>query len=191
MKRAIIVHCWSGYPDYCWYRQTQKELEAIGFQVSVPAMPETDAPKLSLWLPKLKETVETPDMNTYLIGHSIGCAAILRYLESLGGEEKIGGAVLVAGFSEKLSGFPEIDNFFETPFDFSKLRSKCGHFVAIHSDDDPYVPLRFGDIFREKLGAELTVKHAMKHFSGPADKEESCTSLPDVSEAIQRLIAAK
>lgn len=55
MPKAIIVHCWDGYPEYCWYPQTKKELEALGFEVVVPAMPETGAPKLSLWLPKLQE----------------------------------------------------------------------------------------------------------------------------------------
>lgn len=31
MKRVILVHCWEGYPDYCWYPQTEKELEEKGF----------------------------------------------------------------------------------------------------------------------------------------------------------------
>ena len=28
MKRAIIVHCWDGYPEYCWYPYVKKELES-------------------------------------------------------------------------------------------------------------------------------------------------------------------
>ena len=57
MKRAIIVHCWSGYPEYCWYQSVKGELEKAGFKVEVPAMPDTDAPNLGKWLPKLKEVV--------------------------------------------------------------------------------------------------------------------------------------
>src|SRR5688572_18578216 len=37
-------------------------------------MPETDEPKLKLWLPKLIETIGQPDEELYLVGHSIGCA---------------------------------------------------------------------------------------------------------------------
>ncbi len=37
---------------------------------------------------------------------------------------------------------------------------------------------------KEKLGAEVSIKHNMKHFSGAVDDEESCTSLPDVTNAI-------
>ena len=27
MKRVIIIHCWEGYPKYCWYPYVKKELE--------------------------------------------------------------------------------------------------------------------------------------------------------------------
>lgn len=186
MKRAIIVHCWDGYPEYCWYPQTKKELEAKGFEVTVPAMPETDMPKLSLWLPMLTEVVGTPDEELYLIGHSAGCITIMRYLEGLTDTQNVGGVVFVAGFTDNL-GFDELTNFFETPINFDKIQTKTKHFVAIASDNDPFVPLKHIDIFKEKLGAEVIIKHNMKHFSGEVDDEESCTSLPEVIQAILKM----
>src|SRR5688572_4117050 len=141
MKRAIIVHCWSGTPDYCWYPWVKQQLEAKGFKVEVPAMPETDNPKLRLWLPHLIQTIGEPDEDTYLIGHSIGVGTILRYLEQLPAGKKIGGAVLVAGFTDNL-GMEELANFYLTPLDFEKIQSSVAHgFVNIHSDNDQYVPL--------------------------------------------------
>ncbi|HSW87775.1 MAG TPA: alpha/beta hydrolase [Candidatus Saccharimonadales bacterium] len=187
MKRVIIVHCWDGYPEYCWYPQTKKELEAKGFQVSIPAMPETEEPKLSLWLPTLQEVIGTPDEDLYLIGHSAGCITIMRYLETLLENQKIGGVVFVAGFTDNL-GFDELTNFFETPIDFEKIKTKAKHFIAIASDNDPFVPLKHADILKEKLGAEVTIKHDMQHFSGEVDNEESCTSLPDVISAIEEMV---
>lgn len=183
MKKAVIVHCWDGYPNYCWYPQTKKELEAKGFEVLVPEMPETGAPKLSLWLPKLQEAASKPSEDLYLIGHSAGVITILRYLEKLKDHQKVGGVVFVAGFTDDL-GYKELKNFFEQPIDFEKIKTKAKYFTAIHSDNDPYVPLRFGDVFKEKLGATVIVKHNMNHFSGVVDNEESCTSLPDVADAI-------
>jgi len=50
MKRVIIIHCWEGYPEYCWYQSVKKELENKGFQVEVPKMPETELPKQFLRL---------------------------------------------------------------------------------------------------------------------------------------------
>lgn len=187
MKRAVIVHCWEGVADYCWYSRTKKELEGHGFHVDVPLMPETALPKLSLWLPKLQEVTESPDGDLFLNGHSAGCITIMRYLETLQDDERIGGVVFVAGFTDDL-GFNELKNFFTTQIDFKKIKTKAKKFVAIHSDNDPYVALKYGEILKEKLRAEFIIKHNMKHFSGSFDDEESCTSLPDVTEAILKML---
>lgn len=191
MKRAIIVHCWDGYPEYCWYQSTKKELEQKGFEVTIPSFPDTHLPELSKWLPVLQEVIGTPDQETYLIGHSVGCITILRYLESLSPEQKIGGAVLVAGYTDSLQGIvgikSELVNFFTTPILYTDIKQKAEHFVVIHSDDDMYVDLKYGDEFKEKLGAELIIKHGMGHFSGDMDDTKSCTSLPDITEAILKM----
>lgn len=186
MKRVVIVHCWEGYPDYCWYPQTKKELEEEGFEVEVPQMPETMNPKLSGWFPKLKEVISTPDENLYLVGHSLGCITIMRYLENLEDNQKIGGVIFVAGFTDDL-GYQELKNFFQTEINFAKIKQKAKKFIAIHSDNDPYVNLKYGDIFKEKLGAEVKILHNMGHFSGAVDDEKSCASLPEVTESVLKI----
>lgn len=193
MKRAIIVHCWAGKPDYCWYPQTKKDLEGLGFAVKVPVMPETEEPKLGQWLPKLEEVIGKPDEELVLIGHSVGCITILRYLESLGDNQQIGGVVFVAGFIDDLSYMDSIEekdvlsDFFQTPVDYDGIKSKAKKFVAIHSDNDPFVELKHADVFKEKLGAEVIIKPGMQHFSGEVDDEKSCTSLPDVIDVIKKM----
>lgn len=189
MKRAIIVHCWGGNPEYCWYPWVKSELEKAGFKVEVPAMPDTDNPDLSKWLPKLKEVVGTPDKDLYLIGHSAGAPTIMRYLEQLALGEKVGGVVFVAGFTDSIDPvqFPPLKTFFNGELDYEKIKSHCDNFVAIASDDDPYVPLKYADILKQKFGVEVIIKHNMKHFSGPVDGEDSCTALPDVVAAILKL----
>lgn len=179
MKKVIMVHGWEGGPSHDWFPDTKKELKTRGYEVVVPEMPETNLPKLNKWLPKLRETIGKPSKNLYLIGHSAGCVTILRYLESLEGNKKIGGAVFVAGFTDDL-GYKELKNFFETPIDFEKIKTHCPKFIAIHSDNDPDVSLKHGDIFKEKLNAKLIVKHNMGHFS----QDDGCTRLPDVSESL-------
>lgn len=188
MRQAIIIHCWGGNPAYCWYPQTKKELEEIGFNVKIPAMPDTEHPTLQNWLPELQECIEAPTENLFLIGHSAGCITILRYLETLEQGERIGGAVLVAGFTDDL-GIPELESFFREPIDYNGVNSACARFVAIHSDNDPYVDLAYGKLLEKRLGAELIVKPGMDHFSGPVDDEASCLSLPDVAESIRKIIA--
>ena len=83
MKKVYIIHGWEGDPQNNWFPWLKKELESKGFEVFVPEMPDTDKPVKSVWLKTMQELVKNPDANTYLVGHSMGCQAIQRYLESL------------------------------------------------------------------------------------------------------------
>jgi len=107
----------------------------------------------------------------------------MRYLESLEENEEIGGVVFVAGFTDDL-GFEEIKTFFKDPIDFEKIKKHCSKFTAIHSDNDPYVDMKYADILKDKLNVKVIVKHGMDHFSGSVDGEKSCLSLPDVSKSV-------
>lgn len=187
MKRVVVVHCWEGYPDYCWYQSVKKDLERYEFQVEVPGMPDTKHPKMYQWLEKLSSVIGEPNKETFLVGHSLGAVAILRYLEGLRDDQKVGGVVLVAGFTDDL-GFKELSNFFQTPIDLEKVKTKSDHFVAIHSDDDPYVDIKYGHEFEDKLGAKLVIRYKMGHFSGHVDDEDSCTSLIDVTQAVTDMV---
>jgi uncharacterized protein len=184
MKRAIIVHCWGGNANYAWYPWAKSELERLGYQVIVPDMPDPDPPKLMTWLPHLQQIAGEPNEELLLIGHSIGTVTIMRYLETLSDEQQVGKVILVAGFTDQL-GFRELENFFETRLNFSKIKSKSKNgFVAIQSDNDPFVSEQYGERFREELGAKLIVKHNANHMSGAVDEEEACTELPEVVENI-------
>jgi predicted alpha/beta hydrolase family esterase len=181
VKRAVIVHCWGGNTDYAWYPWAKAQLEDLGYQVTVPNMPDPDPPILATWLPHLKEVIGQPDEELVLIGHSIGTVTIMRYLESLESGQ-VGKIILVAGFTDQL-GFRELENFFETRLDYSKIRDKSKNgFVTIQSDDDPFVSEQYGERLKDELGAILVIKHNAGHMSGAVDGEQSCTELPEVIE---------
>ena len=129
MKRCFIIHGWDGSPEEDWYPWLKQELEKKGFQVTVPAMPETNAPKIETWVTHLVRAVGQVDENTFLVGHSIGCQTILRYLEQLPMGQRVGGVVLVAGWVHRLNGdlSPEeliiAKPWIETPLDLDIVHS--------------------------------------------------------------------
>ncbi|NIO23334.1 MAG: hypothetical protein GTN38_04910 [Candidatus Aenigmarchaeota archaeon] len=182
VKRIFLVHGWEGGPERDWMPWLKNELEERGFDTIVPTLPDTENPKMGPWLEFLINSVENPDKDCYFVGHSLGCITILRYLETLKEGQEIGGTVLVAGFSDNL-GYKEIDSFFEKPIEWDKIRSRCKRFIAIHSDDDPEVPLKHSGIFKEKLGAEVSIQHKMKHF----DQGSGITELPVALESVLKL----
>lgn len=176
MKRIFIAHGWDGTPDEGWFPWLKKELEAKGFEVYVPQLPEAGSPRIYNWVPAFAAAIGTPDEQTHFVGHSMGCQTIARYLESLPEGQKVGGAVFVAGFFKHLKGLEDDDDVRETdthwlgtPLDLAKVKTHLPKSVAVFSDDDPYVPLDNQDDFRDKLGSEIVVEHAQGHFSGSRD----------------------
>jgi len=149
-------------------------------------MPDTVTPLLDKWAPYLAKIVKTPDENTYFVGHSLGCITILRYLEALKEDQKVGGAVLVAGFAHDLEydGYKgELSSFFRTLVDWERIKKHCHKFVAIHSDDDPWVQVKHNKIFKEKLKAVSKIMHQMKHFSG----DDGINELPIALESVLKI----
>ena len=183
MKRCIIVHGWEGFPEEGWFPWLKQQLEAHGFSVDVPAMPHADKPQMTEWVQHLSGTIGNPNADTFLVGHSLGCITILRYLESLSENQTIGGALLVAGFAERLK-YDELANFFTTPVNWDKVKNHGEKFSAIFSTSDPYVPLSNADLFKAKLNANITTLPGPGHFSGP---EDNCFELPEALEVILKL----
>lgn len=182
-KRAVIIHGWGGHPGEAWFPWLKQELEKKGFSVEVPAMPDTEHPKIETWVPVLAKVVGTPDKDTYLIGHSIGCQTILRYLETI--DAQIGGAVLIAGFFVSLRGLSDDDKpiakpWMEIPLDFEKIKKATKNITAIFSDNDPYVPLDNVKGFEEKLGAKTIVLKGKGHMGG----DDNCLELPEALNAV-------
>lgn len=191
MKRIFIVHGWDGYPEEGWFPWLKRELEARGFEVHVPQLPDAGSPRIKNWVPALSQAVGTPDDETFFVGHSMGCQTIVRYLETLCGEITVGGAVFVAGFFKRLTNMEddevrEIANeWLTTPINFGHVFSHLRKSVAIFSDDDPYVPLENQNDFRDKLHSKIIVEHGVGHFSGST----GTVALPVAFEAVLEITA--
>lgn len=191
MKKVYIIHGWEGYPEEGWFPWLKKELEAKGFEVHVPQMPDAGNPRIERWIPWISKIVGIPDEQSYFVGHSMGVQAIARYLELLSEGTKVGGAIFVAGFFKRLTGLEDDletqevrKHWLETPLDLEKVKRHLDKSVAIFSDNDPFVPLDNQDDFRDKLSSKIIVEHSMGHFSGPTDK---VTKLPVALEELLKM----
>lgn len=181
MKRVFIIHGWGGFPSHGWYPWLKEELEKRKFSAHVPDIMF----KISTFnevIARISNSVGTPDEDTYLVGHSAGCMAILKYLENLKENEKIGGIILVSAFADKI-GHKDVDGFFENPVDWEKARKHGNRFVVIQSDNDYYVPMEYGNIFKERLGAKLIIEHEKGHFS----QDDGITELPVVLDELLKM----
>lgn len=187
MPRIILVHRWSGGPSDDWRPWLKQELTARGHEVFAPTMPDTDAPEIGKWVRHLAEVVGTSDegnAQTYFVGHSIGCQAILRYLQTIG--TPVGGAVFVAGWFD-LKNMEDAETqaiakpWIETPIDGAKIRRVLPKSVLLISDNDPY------DAYEEnvrrfsgEIGSRVVTLPGAGHFT-----EEK---VPEILEEVVKML---
>ncbi|HEY4528602.1 MAG TPA: alpha/beta hydrolase [Candidatus Paceibacterota bacterium] len=193
MRRVFIIHGWGGNPEEGWFPWAKKELEKIGFEVHIPAMPdahEKEQPQIQSRVNVIRDVVGKLDQDTYFIGHSIGCQSIDRYLETLPFETRIGGVVYVAGWLtlKGLEDYEEEDRkaalpWIEMPIDFERVRTISPKSVAIFTKDDPFVDVGNAEFYREKLGSETIILESGGHLNDESNTKE----LPEVISAIEKM----
>lgn len=171
MKRAFIIHGWDGSPDDIWIPWLKKELEKNDFKVTAPQMPDPEEPKIDAWVPYLKELVGDVDTDTYFICHSIGCQTLLRYLETLPEDKKVGTILFVAPFTNLVNLEGEESEriarpWITRPLDWKRIRSHTGDIYCLFSTDDPWVPVSESEIFSNNLSAMTMVMENQNHFVG-------------------------
>jgi predicted alpha/beta hydrolase family esterase len=168
-KRVFIIHGWDGYPEegiFPWLK-----------------------PEIKTWVAFLAKQVGVPNENTFFFGHSIGAQTILRYLESLPENMKVGGAVFLAGWTNLTNEAYETEEdhqiakpWLETPLDWKKIKTHTNKFVGIFSEDDPLVPFSESTIFANNLGAKIIIEQNKEHFSGNGGIKELLSALESVLE---------
>lgn len=190
MKEAIIVHGWEGSPEEPMHNWLKKEIEKKGYNVSVPKMPNPSAPKIKAWVGHLKKFTKLIDEDAYLIGHSVGSQAVLRYVQTLKTNKKIKGIILIAPWMHLDATTIEEEGeevrkiakpWMETPINWKKVKSHCKNFVCIFSNNDPYVPLSDRRIFKNKLKAKVITLKNRGHFT----ESDNIKKLPEVLKFIK------
>lgn len=182
-ERVFIIHGWSGSPDEPLLKWLREELESKDIDVVALKMPETDEPKVNYWINFLAKEVGGIDEGTYFIGHSMGCQAIMRYLEMVKGNKRAGGAVFIAPWLH-LTNLDEDDVSIAKPWleeiNLENVKRKANEYVAIFSDNDPFVPLSDAEIFKDKLEAKIIIEKNKGHFSEDDGVLSSKTVLKEV-----------
>ena len=166
--KAYIIHGWEGHPNNCWFPWLKKELERLGYEVVIPSMPNPSVPVMEDWIKTLQYILK-PDKDTILIGHSIGCQTILRYLETI--DIKIKACYFVAGwFTLDLHLDPDeakqiAKPWIETPINFNKIKNNCNSFTVFLSTNDEWVNYKeHKKLFENNLNAKVIIEKDKDHY---------------------------
>ncbi|MDD3007064.1 MAG: RdgB/HAM1 family non-canonical purine NTP pyrophosphatase [Candidatus Pacebacteria bacterium] len=180
-RTAIFVH---GFEDdkngqYSPWKDgdLRKKLEALGYEIIAPNMPDSHHPKRAEWISFLKQYESKINANTIFIGHSLGCAAVADFINEI--DKKVKGVYLIAPASEVVdfvefkkewrndnSDVTSVEAFAKDKTDWKSLKGKAEIIKVFISDDDKYIPFKETLRYFEERKINCISLHEQKHFIG-------------------------
>ncbi len=184
MPKVFLIHGFEGSPNGGWRPWLLGELEKKDVYACALSMPDPADPQPIEWVEEIARHVErNKEDQIYLVGHSLGVPAILRYIESMPKRNRIAGAVLVSGPSMPVDD-EKVNRFLNTPFDFEEIKERIGSCTIIQGDNDPRVSFDHAENLSKNLGAQITVIKNGGHLNGSS----GWLKLPEALDAILGMI---
>lgn len=164
-KNALILHGTAGNSQENWFPWLKEKLTKRGYQVWVPDLPKADFPDSRRYNKFILANSSWQfNQHSIIVGHSSGAVSILNLLQQLPPDKTVGACYYVGIFKDNLN-WSNLDGLFYQPLDFSKIKSQSRLHYFIHSDNDPYCPLKHAEYLHQRIGGDLIVLPKQKHFS--------------------------
>lgn len=170
INNCIIIHGCPSNPeramnpetrsyDKHWIPWTKKKLEELGVATQTPLLPEPWAPDYG----KFKVEFEKchVDENTVLVGHSCGCAFLVRWLGD--SEAKITKLILVAPWKIPDEGDAGREAFYNYPIDES-IKDRVGEIVMFTADNEEDDGKKSLKMFHNVLGGKIIELPGHGHY---------------------------
>jgi len=171
--QIYIVPRWSGTPQSDWYPRAMRTVETHpSAGLAILAMPDWNTPIIEASVHALRQMLppEALHKDVYLVGHSIGCQALLHYLESIAHTHphtRIGGLLCVAAWFEVDRHWDTIAPWLSAKIDYASISPLCREITVLISDNDPFTAdyARNTHLWQTRLHAEVQLFPSMRHFN--------------------------
>lgn len=181
---VYVVHGYTSASSAEWFPWLKNKLTEIDISTTIFDMPNPNDPKVNEWDAYLDKNITECSESTILVGHSLGCITLLRYLEKQSDDRKIGGIILVSGFLEPITTLPILDPFIKQNLNTPKLIKMIEKRLVISSLDDSIVPYQLSCELAKQIDAKLITVENGGHFIG----QEGFTEFPLVFDEICKII---
>jgi hypothetical protein len=176
IERIVIVPRWAGGPSSDWYPWIRSELARShpALRVDTLELPNRNAPEIEQCVAALEAELGN-DLSaltsTLLVGHSVGCQALMRYLAEQPTSADPGATpelVCVAGWWTVDEPWPSIRPWIDTPIALPRLRANTRGVTVLLSDNDPFTrDWRSNESsWVQRLDADVRVSVGGRHFNG-------------------------
>lgn len=171
MENAFIVHgCPSSIEralssvlrtyDKHWIPWSKKQLEAKGIHTEVPLMPKPWDPNYEAFKKKFEKYTVTEE--SILIGHSCGCAFLVRWLGD--SKQQIDTLILVAPWKIAPEGDSRKKAFYQYPID-TTIKERVKKIVIFTADDEEEDGKKSAQLFQDALGGEIIELKSHGHYT--------------------------
>lgn len=143
--------------DKHWIPWAKNELEARGFKVETPLMPNPWSPNYEEFKKEFEEGTISED--SILIGHSCGCAFLVRWLGDT--KQRVKKLILVAPW--KIADDAAKKDFYEFSIDDS-IPSRVGEIIIFTADDEEDDGKRSLEMYHDALGGKIIDLPGRGHY---------------------------
>ncbi len=170
--KVIFIHGNGGATARdAWIPQVVHSLNQAGIKTIAQTFPDNIVARSSIWLPYLDELCA--DKDTIIVGHSSGALAAMKYAES----HRILGSVLVgAAYTDLGEESERASGYFDSPWNWDRIKSNQTWIVQFGSTDDPYIPINEQHFVRDNVKSQYYEFHDRGHFLD--------NSFPELTNAI-------
>lgn len=180
MAKVYVVHGYTATPENHWFPWLKQQLLQQNIACECLAMPDSARPNVDKWLSHLEQHIEI-DGDTVVVGHSLGCVALLNFLAKH--YHQPAGAVFVSGFYQPVETLPELtpfSNLYAISPDLMPFKS-----YVVSACDDEIVPPKYSDALAVHLEADYIRFAKGGHFLD----REGWTGFPLVLELVKKCLA--
>lgn len=162
--------------DKHWMPWIREQLMARGIQTYAPHMPEPWQPNYEKYTQELEKYPITE--NTILMGHSCGCAFLVRWLGET--QRSVAKLILVAPWKIWPAGDTIKQAFYSYPID-PTIKSRVRDIIIFTADNEEVEGKESVEIFQQALGGEIIELKGRGHYIG-----EENSKIPELLAAALR-----
>ena len=182
-RQVYIVHGYGATAQDHWFESVQRQIQDSSTTVTILQLPNPTQPDVEAWQQVLEQNIKIIDRQTYFVAHSLGGITLLNFLAKQN-PSKVGGIILVSGFTETLPTLPQLDSYIlnsqNEQIDLKVTQNK--HLFI--SDNDSYVPSELSIKLAKHLDIPFTLIPKAGHFLA----EDGYTDFPQLVKYLKKIL---
>ena len=185
LMKVFIIHGYQSSPEQHWFPWLATKIEQMGSQCEIVHLKGSDQPNFATWRQNLEAQVYPLNEQTIIVAHSLGCISVLDYLSEALNGRLIKAIFMVAGFNEKLTALPELNQFVQqAKLNDALLRFRIQQRYSLFSCNDPFVPAPLSIRFGQLLNAQMIEVKKAGHFI----QSDGLSEFPQLWEKLEKLL---